>query len=97
MAFFKESFLNARRAELLRSVCRFQYQLNGGTWKNGEINSKQILGTSVVVFVNVPSSGSADTITGVRVYDNNDNLAGNRPSACKEAVSIPHCFASHSR
>ena len=82
MALFKESFLNARRAELLRSVCRFQYQLNGGTWKNGEINSKQILGTSVVVFVNVPSSGSADTITGVRVYDNNDNLAG------EQAISL---------
>ena len=76
MAFFKESFLNARRAELLRSVCRFQYQLNGGTWKNGEINSKQIIGENVVVFVNVPSSGAADTITGVRVYDNNDALAG---------------------
>lgn len=88
MAFFKESFLNARRAELLRSVCRFQYQLNGGTWKNGEINSKQILGTSVVVFVNVPSSGSADTITGVRVYDNNDNLAG------EQAISLQRSSAN---
>ena len=28
------------------------------------------------MFVNVPSSGAADTITGVRVYDNNDPLAG---------------------
>ena len=88
MAFFKESFLNARRAELLRSVCRFQYQLNGGTWKNGEINSKQILGTSVVVFVNVPSSGGADTITGVRVYDNNDNLAG------EQAISLQRSRAN---
>lgn len=88
MAFFKESFLNARRAELLRSVCRFQYQLNGGTWKNGEINSKQILGTSVVVFVNVPSSGSADTITGVRVYDNYDNLAG------EQAISLQRSSAN---
>lgn len=88
MAFFKESFLNARRAELLRSVCRFQYQLNGGTWKNGEINSKQILGTSVVVFVNVPGSGGADTITGVRVYDNNDNLAG------EQAISLQRSSAN---
>ena len=30
----------------------------------------------MVVFVNVPSFGVADTITGVRVYDNNNNLAG---------------------
>lgn len=82
MAFFKESFLNARREELLRSVCRFQYQLNGATWKDGEINSKQVVGKSVIVFVNVPSSGRADTITAVRVFDNNDNLAG------EQAISL---------
>lgn len=83
MAFFKESFLNARRTELLRSVCRFQYQLNGSTWKDGEINSKQIIGTGVVVFVNVPSSGGADTITAVRVFDNNDALAGEQKISLK--------------
>lgn len=76
MAFWKDTFLNARRAELLRSVKRFQYQRNGGTWYDGEINSKEVIGDSVVVFVNVPSFGVADTITGVRVYDNNNNLAG---------------------
>lgn len=76
MAFFTENFLNARRGELLRSVCRFQYQLDNGEWRDGTINSKEIKGTDVVVFVNVPNSGRADTITGVRVYDNNDVLAG---------------------
>lgn len=76
MAFFTENFLNARRADLLRSVCRFQYQVNNGAWKDGTINSKEIRGTAVVVFVNVPNSGAADTITGVRVFDNNDALAG---------------------
>ena len=30
MAFFTDKFLNDRREELLRSVDRFQYQLNGG-------------------------------------------------------------------
>lgn len=39
MAFFTEDFLNARRADLLRSVQRFQYQINGGGWRDGEINS----------------------------------------------------------
>ena len=36
MAFFTEDFLNARRADLLRSVQRFQYQINaaGGTAKS---------------------------------------------------------------
>lgn len=76
MAFFTENFLNARRADLLRSVCRFQYQINGSAWHDGTINSKEVSGTDVVVFVSAPSSGAADTITGVRVYDNNDALAG---------------------
>lgn len=75
MAFFTTDFLADRRAELLRSLCRFQYCING-TWKDGEINSREIQNTDVVIFVNVPSSGSADTITGVRVYDANDALAG---------------------
>lgn len=76
MAFFTEDFLNTCRNALLRRVARFQYQRNNGTWYDGEINSKQVIGTSVVVYVTVPSFGTADTITGVRVYDNNDNLAG---------------------
>ena len=82
MAFFTEDFLNARRADLLRSVQRFQYQINGGSWQDGEITSKSVVGNAVMVFVNVPSSGAADTITGVRVYDNNDKLAG------QQAVSV---------
>lgn len=76
MPFFTENFLNARRGELLRSVSRFQYQLDNGEWRDGTINSKEIRGTAVVVFVNVPNSGAADTITGVRVFDNNGALAG---------------------
>jgi hypothetical protein len=75
MAFFTDTFLAARRAELLRSVCRFQYQING-TWRDGEINSKSVIGSNIVVFVNVPSFGTKDTITGVRVFDNNNALAG---------------------
>ena len=87
MAFWQNSFLNDRRAELLRSVKRFQYQRNGGTWYDGEINSKEIVGTDVVVFVNVPSFGVADTITGVRVYDNNNALASNVFSLAIESVN----------
>lgn len=76
MAFFKESFLADRREELLRSVSRFRYQLDKKNWYDGEINSKEIVGENVIVFVSVPSSGEDDTITAVRVYDNNDTLAG---------------------
>lgn len=85
MAFFTENFLNARREELLRSVCRFQYQLNGSAWNDGEINSKEVDGDAVVVFVNVPSSGAADTVTGVRVYDQNDALAGSQTVSLKRS------------
>lgn len=76
MAFFTDSFLNDRRTEFLRSLKKFQYQRNGGTWHDGVINSMSIAGTSVVVFVHIPSFGVADTITGVRVYDQNNNIAG---------------------
>lgn len=85
MAFFTEDFLNARRRDLLRSVQRFQYQLDGGGWQDGEINSKEVTGNAVTVFVNVPSSGRADTITGVRVYDNNDRLAAQQTVNVKRA------------
>lgn len=76
MAFFTQSFLNTCRNSLLGRLVRFQYQRNGTTWYDGEVNSKQIIGTSVVVYVYVPSYGVSDTITGVRVYDSNDDLAG---------------------
>lgn len=76
MAFWKETYLNDRRSEVLRSIKRVQYQTNNSTWRDGEINSKEIVGSDVVVFVNAPGSGVADTITGVRVYDINDRLAG---------------------
>ena len=32
----------------------------------------------MAVYVNAPSSGAKDTITGVRVYDNNGVLAGSQ-------------------
>ena len=38
MAFFTDNFLHNRRTELLRSVDRFQYQLNKKTWYDGKIN-----------------------------------------------------------
>lgn len=57
--------------------------LNGGAWQTGTVNSKEIIGTNVVVFVNVPNFGQADTITGVRVYDINGALAGQQSISLK--------------
>ena len=76
MAFFKPDFLNDRRQELFRAVHKFQYQLNGTTWLDGTINEKIIEGNAVVVFVDVPSSGKADTITGTRFFDTSGKLGG---------------------
>ena len=76
MAFFSNTFLNKRRNELLNSIVKFQYQTNNSTWRNGTINSKELNGTDVIVYVNCPSSGAADTITAVRVYDVEGDLAG---------------------
>ena len=76
MAFFTANFLNNRRKELLLSVEKFQYQINNSSWYTGEINDKQIEGNAVAVYVNAPALGAANTITRVRVYDNNGALAG---------------------
>ena len=89
MAFFTEDFLNARRRELLRAVKSFQYQVNGREWHDGAINSKAVDGNAVVVFVNAPSSGEGDTITGVRVYDSKDRLAGGQ----RERGAAEICFS----
>lgn len=50
MAFFTDKFLNDRREELLRSVDRFQYQLNGGAWQTGTVNSKERYGPGCCSF-----------------------------------------------
>ena len=76
MAFFTNTFLDKKRNDLLRSVARFQYQRNNSTWYDGIINSKELAGTDVVVYVNVPCNGTNDVITGVRVYDDDGDLAG---------------------
>lgn len=85
MAFFNDDFLEKRREELLRSLGKFQYQLNNSTWHTGTINSREISGTNVIVFVSIPSSGSADTITGVRVYDTSGTLAGSQSISLKRS------------
>jgi uncharacterized protein YifN (PemK superfamily) len=85
MAFFTDKFMSNRREQLFRSLVRFQYQINGGTWYDGEINSKEIIKDEVVVLVNAPSSGQADTITGARVYDDKGNLAGTQTVSLKRS------------
>lgn len=82
MGFFTSSFMNARREELFRSIRAVQYQLDGKNWRNGTVNSKEIIGNSVVLLVNIPCSGSSDEVTGIRILDENGAVAGS------ESISI---------
>ena len=83
MAFFTDKFLNDRREELLRSVDRFQYQLNGGVWQTGTVNNKENNDTNVVEYVNVKNIGKDDTITSEKVYDIIGALAGQQSISLK--------------
>lgn len=83
MAFFTEEYLNKRRKEILNSVEKVQYQINNSSWHDGTINDKTIDGSNVIIFMDAPSSGQADTITGVRVYDNYGHLAGQQTISLK--------------
>lgn len=89
MAFFTDKFLNDRREELLRSVDRFQYQLNGGAWQTGTVNSKEIIGTNVVVFVNVPNFGQDDPVTRDIMVDSEGYLTTGRGLYYAAQVEIP--------
>lgn len=85
MAFFTDDFMAARRNELLMNVHRFQYRI-GSVWRDGVINSKEIDGTAIVVYVSIPSFGASDTITGVRVFDRNGVLAGQKTISLSRGV-----------
>lgn len=77
MAFFTNAYLNKRRKQVLRSIVKFSYQKDNGSWFNdATIDSKEIVGTDVLIFATVPSSGSANTITRVRLYDDENEIAG---------------------
>lgn len=77
MAFFTNAYLNKRRKQVLRSIVKFTYQKNNGSWFNDAIiDSKEIVGTDVIIFATVPSSGLANTITRIRLYDDESEIAG---------------------
>ena len=92
--FWQESFLTARRQQLLNAVGTFQFRINS-TWCDAEVNSKEIDSTAgaVVVYVNMPhSSGTADIITGVRLFDSNGVLAGQQDVSIARAASQTALF-----
>ena len=77
MAFFTNAYLNKRRKQVLRSIVKFTYQKSNGSWFNDAIiDSKEIVGTDVIIFATVPSSGLANTITRIRLYDDESEIAG---------------------
>lgn len=76
--FWRESFLQKRRREWLNNISYAEYVLNGGTYR-GDIQIKQIVGDTIEVFVVVDKSVSgANTITRIRLYDVDGEIAGER-------------------
>ncbi len=76
MAVYTNGYLAGKRQEMALELVRFQYQRNNGSWQNATVNEKKVTGNNVVVYLHIPPSGANDTITGIRFYDDNGDLAG---------------------
>ncbi|MGN0332163.1 MAG: hypothetical protein ACI4D9_03915 [Lachnospiraceae bacterium] len=68
MSFWSTEFMSDRRKQWLNSLVKFQYRVNG-TWKDATVNDKRIEGNTLVIVASFPRSGSAETITGIRIID----------------------------
>lgn len=75
MAFWTSEYLSKLRDKIKSSIAKVQYKI-GSTWYTATINQVTVSGTQVILFVSVPNSGNAQTITGVRIYDTVGDLAG---------------------
>lgn len=73
--FWKESFLNKRREEWLKSVERFQY-LTDGVWKDAVITDKRVDGNALKITTTTTDDGTAAAITAVRILDRDGDVAG---------------------
>ena len=81
MAFYKDQFIQDGLLSMMRNIYRFEYQLNdSGTWlTDATVNSKKIEGNKVVCMVNIPNnSRTAGTITRVRFFDMDNQVAGEK-------------------
>jgi hypothetical protein len=80
MAFWTSTYLEKVRNFLARTITRASYRVSN-TWYEGTINSFEVIDTKAVVFIGIPSGvppGSV-TITGVRLYDHDGELAAEQP------------------
>lgn len=78
--FFQTQFIQDGLESMKKNIYRFEYQLNGNEWHDdATVNSKKIEDNKVVCLVNIPNAAAAaDTITGVRFYDMDNELAGSK-------------------
>lgn len=76
--FWKESYLQKRRNEWLRSISYAEYVLNGSTYR-GDIQQKKIVGDTIEVYVVIDQSvQGTNTISLIRLYDIDGEVAGER-------------------
>ena len=87
MGFFSIDFLAKRRTQWMESIRTFQYQV-GGSWYDATINSKAIEGNTIKFLVAIPNTtGSANTITGVRILDGGGAIAGSQSLSIQRSAS----------
>ena len=74
MAFWQSTFLNKVRQDWLRRLVKIQYYA-GSTWYDAQITSKAIDGNTLKI-VSQTTDSAALTITNVRLFDNDVDVAG---------------------
>lgn len=66
-------FLNRTRRRWLLWLTKFQYCI-GGTWYPATITAREIVGNALRI-TTMSTDEVAGTVTGIRIYDNNGDLA----------------------
>ena len=86
MAYFKDSFMNNRREQWLRSIHAVEVRV-GTLWYRGEINQKKIEDDTLVIMATFPSLDSRECrISASRIIDvRGEESALDRKSITKNA------------
>lgn len=76
MGFWKETFLDERRREWLKSIVKAQYKV-GSTWYDAVISEKKIIGNTLYLNLIINHPG-AITINYIRLIEVGGSVAGEK-------------------
>jgi len=86
MSYYTEDFLSQRREQWLRAISQVQAQVDD-TWYDGEIQTKEIDGTNIVIIAVFSSLDEvAGTISASRIIDNRGAVAAEQSENISKAV-----------